>query len=113
AIGEGTSFYLTAAAGANGSIAPTGTLLVAPAANQAYTLTPAAHYHVADLVVDGLSTGPATSYTFTNVGADHTIDASFAIDTFAITASAGSNGTITPSGAVAVPFGSSQAFTIA
>ena len=35
-------------------------------------------YHVADVLVDGLSVGARTSYEFTNVQADHTISASFA-----------------------------------
>src|SRR5262249_31794748 len=113
AIGEGTSFYLTGSAGANGSISPSGTTLVSPGANQLFTLTPAAFYHVADVVGAGFSVGPVTSYAFTNVGADHTIAATFAIDTHAITASAGANGTIAPAGTTPVPHGASQAFTIA
>ena len=48
---------------------------------------PATNYHVADVLVDGVSVGALTSYTFTNVTANHTIAASFAIDTHTITAS--------------------------
>ena len=36
--------------------------------------------------MDGISVGAVTSYTFTNVTANHTIAASFAIDTYTITA---------------------------
>ena len=67
--------------------------------DQAFTITPAAGYHVADVLVDGVSVGAVTTYTFTNVTADHTIAASFAIDTITITASAGANGSIAPAGA--------------
>ena len=49
-----------------------------------------------------VSVGAVTSYTFTNVLANHTISASFAINTFTITATAGTNGSIAPSGAVTV-----------
>ena len=56
--------------------------------------------------------GAVTSYTFTNVTADHTIAASFAIDTYTITASAGANGSISPSGAMTVNYGANQTFTI-
>ena len=49
-------------------------------------------YHVADVLVDGTSVGPVNSYTFTNVTANHTIAAIFAINTFTIAASAGPNG---------------------
>ncbi|MFN8586383.1 MAG: hypothetical protein U0704_01175 [Candidatus Eisenbacteria bacterium] len=79
---------------------------------QAFTITPAAHYHVADVLVDGVSVGTPTSYTFTNVTTDHTIAASFAITTHTIVASAGANGSITPSGSVTVNDGDDQAFTI-
>ena len=48
-----------------------------------------ARYHVDSLLVDGGSVGAVTSYTFTNVTADHTIHATFAIDTYTIMASAG------------------------
>ena len=49
--------------------------------DQAFTITPTAGYHVADVPVDGVSVGAVTAYTFTAVTADHTITASFAIDT--------------------------------
>ena len=55
---------------------------------------------MADVLVDGVSVGAVTSYTFTNVTANHTIAASFAINTYTITATAGANGTIEPAGAV-------------
>jgi len=103
---------ITASAGANGSISPSGAQTVTYAGSKSFTITPSAHYHVADVLVDGSSVGAQTSYNFTNVKADHTIAASFAVDTYTITASAGSNGSISPSGAQTVDYGSSQAFTI-
>src|SRR5207244_3692573 len=80
--------------------------------NQTFTITPSACYHVADVLVDGASVGTVTSYTFTSVTANHTIAASFAINTFSITASAGANGGISPGGAVSVNCGANQTFTI-
>ncbi len=106
------SFTITASAGANGSISPTGAVTVNSGANQSFTITPDANYSVADVLVDGVSVGAVTSYTFTNVTANHTIATSFAINTYTITASAGANGTISPSGAVTVNSGANQAFTI-
>jgi hypothetical protein len=44
-------------------------------ADQAFTVTPDAGYHVADVLVDGSGVGPATSYTFQNVTSDHTVAA--------------------------------------
>src|SRR6185369_4898492 len=86
------TYTITASAGTNGSISPSGAVSVNYGADQAFTITPDAHYHVADVLVDGSSVGAVGSYTFTAVAANHTIAASFAIDTYTITASAGSNG---------------------
>ena len=36
-------------------------------ADQTFTITPDACYHIADVLVDGVSVGAVTSYTFTNV----------------------------------------------
>src|SRR5439155_868507 len=107
-----TTHTITASAGGNGSISPSGTVVGNDGANQSFTITPNANYHVADVLVDGVSAGAVTSYTFTSVTANHTIAASFAIDTRTITASAGGNGAISPSGAVTVNYGSDQTFTI-
>jgi len=71
-------FTITASAGANGSIAPNGSTTVSYGGSQGYTITPDAGYHVLDVLVDGPSVGAVTSYTFTNVQANHTIVASFA-----------------------------------
>ncbi len=42
-----------------------------------FTITPNAGYYTADVKVDGVSRGAASSYTFNNVTADHTLIASF------------------------------------
>jgi uncharacterized repeat protein (TIGR02543 family) len=106
------AYTITASAGSNGSITPSGAVNVNYGANQTLTIKPSTGYHVADVLVDGTSVGTVTSYTFTSVIADHTISVSFAIDTFKINASAGENGSIDPSGAVTVNYGATQAFTI-
>jgi hypothetical protein len=82
-------------------------------ASQTFTAAPDTGYAVLDVLVDGVSVGAVTSYTFSNVTAAHTIATSFALKVFTITASAGAGGTITPTGAVPVTYGASQAFTIA
>jgi hypothetical protein len=102
---------ITATAGANGSISPSGTVLVSAGSDQGFTITPSTGYHVFDVSVDGSSIGAVAKYTFPGVTANHTIAASFAIDTLTITASAGANGSISPSGSVAVLYGSDQGFT--
>jgi hypothetical protein len=107
-----TTYTITASADPNGAIAPSGAVGVAAGSDQSFTITANAHYHVSDVLVDGGSVGPVTAYTFTNVQADHTIAASFAIDTYTITATADANGSIAPSGAVPVDYGTDQTFTI-
>ena len=104
---------ITATAGANGSISPSGTARVASGANQTYTIKANAGYHVADVLVDGSSVGAVGTYTFTNVTTPHAISASFAQNpSFTITVTPGSNGSITP-GTTAVVQGTSQTFAIA
>src|SRR6185436_14766015 len=105
------TYTITASAGANGSIAPSGSVSVNIGDDQSFTIAPDADYHVADVLVDGVSVGAVSSYTFSNVHAAHTIAASFAIDTYTITASAGANGAIAPSGGVSVNAGDDQNFT--
>ncbi len=78
---------ITSSAGTGGSITPAGAVSVGYGADQSFTVTPSAGYHVADVVVDSDSQGAITSYTFTYVTASHTISASFALDSYAITAS--------------------------
>ena len=75
---------LTASAGSHGSISPNGTVTASDGADQTFTITPDADYRVADVIVDGVSQGAVTSYSFTNVAEDHTIAASFAVDTFGL-----------------------------
>jgi hypothetical protein len=85
---------ITASAGSNGSISPSGAVSVVSGANQSFTITPNANYHVADVLVDSVSVGAVTSYSFTNVTGNHTISASFAIDTQACNGSAFDTGTL-------------------
>lgn len=72
-----TTFAITAAAGANGSISPNGSVTVNQGANQPFTITPAAGFVVASVTVDGANVGAVTSYTFSNVQGTHTISAAF------------------------------------
>src|SRR4029078_367851 len=69
-------------------------------------------YSIANVVVDGNSQGAISSYTFANVTSNHTIAASFTLNTYTIAASASSGGTITPSGNVGVNCCSDQAFSV-
>ena len=107
------TFTITPTAGLHGAISPASPQTVAYGADQACTIAPATGYHVADVLVDAVSVGPVTSYTFSNVTANHTISASFAVNTYAITPSAGANGSISPKTPQTVAYGAEQAFTFA
>ena len=107
------SLTITASAESNGSISPSGAVSVSCGANQSFTITPDGGYEILDVIVDGVSKGAQTSWSFNNVTADHTISASFgALADFTINTIAGANGSISPAGPVAVPAGGSQSFSI-
>ncbi|TLY27281.1 MAG: T9SS type A sorting domain-containing protein, partial [Ignavibacteria bacterium] len=106
------SFAIIATAGLNGLIAPSGALLVARGSTQQFSITPNIGYHLDSLLVDGSRVDSTASYTFFGIGANHRIRAVFAINTYTITATAGPNGTVTPSGTLIVDWGTSQSFAI-
>lgn len=109
----GTTYTITASSGANGNISPSGSVSVNSGANQTFTISANACYHVLDVLVDGSSVGAVTTYTFSNVLANHTIAVTFAINTPSnITATAGSNGTVSQLGVTSVSCGASQVYTI-
>jgi len=108
------TFTITPTAGAGGALSPGTVQTVDYGTDSAtFTVTPDPNYHIVDVLVDGASVGAVTSYKFTNVKANHTIAASFAIDTFTIVPTAGANGSITPDTTQTVAYGGSSAFAIA
>ena len=70
-------FTITATADEHGSISPSGTVTVKRDGSQPFTITPNSGYQIADVKVDGTSVGAVASYTFENVTANHTIEATF------------------------------------
>ena len=85
---------ITASAGANGSISPSGSLTVSDGASRTFTIRADANHHVQNVLVDGVSVGSITSYTFTAVTENHTIAASFSADNLSPAASAGPDQTV-------------------
>jgi hypothetical protein len=72
------TFAIVPSAGAHGSISPSTTQTVDYGSDATFTITPSGGYHVANVLVDGVSVGAVTSYTFQDVIDDHTISATFA-----------------------------------
>jgi uncharacterized repeat protein (TIGR02543 family) len=82
------TYTISASAGSGGSISPSGTVTVNDGADQSFAITADSGYSVSNVVVDGSSVGSVTGYMFTNVAADHTIAASFAINSYSLTTAA-------------------------
>ncbi|MGA8019547.1 MAG: choice-of-anchor U domain-containing protein, partial [Desulfobacterales bacterium] len=95
----------------HGSISPKGNVTVIEGNDQNFTITPNSGYHIADVLVDGQSVAKNSVYEFSHVTEGHTISARFAANTFTITATPGSHGSISP-GTVSVEQGSGKTFTI-
>ena len=91
---------ISASSGANGSVTPAGDTKLLEGASATYTIAAAPGYHINGVLVDKVSVGIPTSYTFADVTEDHTISATFAADVvnYTITPSVagGSGGVIVP-----------------
>ena len=72
-----TIHTITASAGSNGSISPSGAVTVANGTSQAFTISANQNYKIMDVMVDGVSVGAVASHTFNNVTDDHMITVSF------------------------------------
>jgi uncharacterized repeat protein (TIGR02543 family) len=75
------TYVITALAGSGGSISPSGSVPVNHGTNKTFAITPDAGYHITDVKVDGVSRGTLSTFTFTNITANHAIQAAFATDT--------------------------------
>ncbi|KUG22535.1 hypothetical protein ASZ90_007689 [hydrocarbon metagenome] len=107
---------ITATAGSNGSITPSGTTSVGYGGSQIYTITPDSGYIVQDVLVDGISVGDGTVYPFNNVTNDHTISVSFTPLTKLLLHMDGTNGSTTfidssPGAKTITPHGNAQLST--
>ncbi|MDO8848874.1 MAG: multicopper oxidase domain-containing protein [Coriobacteriia bacterium] len=74
------TFTITPSASAGGSIAPASPQTVVIGTDQTFTMTADPGYHLSELRIDGALVPTASTYTFTNVQADHTIAATFVSD---------------------------------
>jgi type IV pilus assembly protein PilY1 len=106
-----TSYTITASSGANGSISPSGPVSVPAGDSLSFTISPNPGCMILQVLVDGVAVGAVSSYTFTNVNANHTIQASFA-GQYTINTIAGSHGSISPPGPVSIASGGTQSFSI-
>ena len=105
-------FNITASAGSNGSINPSGTITKDYGSSQLFTAAPSTGYEVDKWSLDGSEVqSGGNTYTLSNISAEHSVSVTFKILTYQITASAGTNGSIEPSGNTTKDYGSNQLFT--
>lgn len=69
--------FINATAGAGGTIIPAGKISVNAGTDKTFQIVPNNGYKIKDVIVDGVSVGAKTSYTFSKVSANHTITATF------------------------------------
>ncbi len=101
---------ITPTAGTGGAISPSAAVTVTEHSSQAFTISHNANYILTDVLIDGVSDPSAVTsngYTFSDVTANHTIQAVFS-PTYTITPTAGANGTLNPGASVVVVSGGSQ-----
>ena len=76
--GSTTTYYsITATAGDGGSISPCGIVSTTQGGSKTFTVVPDKGYAISNVLVDNVSVGAVSSYTFSNITASHTITAVF------------------------------------
>ncbi|QTA93243.1 InlB B-repeat-containing protein [Desulfonema magnum] len=113
------TYTVTASAGENGTISDAGEMTYNEGATPTYTVTPDAHYEVETFEVLGDDTAALTdngngtySYDYAAIAADSTISVTFKIKQYAVTATAGENGKISPAEETLYSALSTPAYTI-
>ena len=89
------TYVITATVGAGGSISPDGNVSVDQGDTQTFTITASPGYRIDELTVDSQVRSITTSYTFSNVNSNHTIDVTFALNQSPPTARAGQDQSVT------------------
>ncbi|MBR3946642.1 MAG: leucine-rich repeat domain-containing protein, partial [Bacteroidales bacterium] len=110
-------YTISVSAGSHGTISPSTDVTVMEGGSQTFTFSADACYEIGDVRVDGATVrlDENNTYTFTNVTANHTVEANFAILTYTIFVTASEHGIVTHDGNeddAEVNCGDSQSFTI-
>lgn len=102
---------VTATATTGGSISSEGVNYVLPGGSISFEITAEDGALLQDVLVNGNSVGPVTTYTFTELYESATIEAIFLTSTKTVTINTSGNGTASPSGTIVVATGGSQIIT--
>lgn len=81
---EINKYTMIASSDNGGYIFPNGEISVEFGSSQVFTFNPNTGYHIKNVLVDNQSVGVVSSYTFTNITANHTIEAQFEINTYTV-----------------------------
>jgi hypothetical protein len=76
--GPSSGFVITSGAMAHGSISPSGEVNVDSGSSSTFTISPDSSYRIWKVLVDGSNIGATSEYTFSNISANHSIEAWFA-----------------------------------
>jgi N-acetylneuraminic acid mutarotase len=106
------TFVITPTTGTGGGISPNTPQTIEYGSALTFTVTPETGYHITDLAVDDISQGALDTYTFWNITTNHSISASFAINTYVITPTTGTGGGISPNTPQTVEYGDALTFTV-
>ena len=96
-----------------GSIQPSGTIKIYPGAEQTFVIRPNLGYEIADVIVDRVSQGKTSIYTFTNVTSSHSIEEKFIATPLKTTITGREEVKITPLGEKIYKYGKKQTFSVA
>ncbi len=103
---------ILASSGPNGSVVPSGAVVLSYGSSQKFSFVPLPGYHVDSLFIDGVGQAPDTTYTFNNMTVSHTLAVTFAINHYTITVTSGVHGSVIPSGLIDVVYGDSATFVL-
>ena len=116
-----STFTINVISDGNGVITPgEGALTVACGTDETIGITALPTHKILNVIVDGesvvdpLTVGPMTDYTFFNVMEDHTLEVRFTdVNNYIIITNAGENGSIVPAGPIGVPKNTNITFSMA
>ena len=89
------TYDITATADDGGMISPAGSITVNYGSDTTFIITSDIGYHISNVLVDNSSVGAVSNYTFTDITEDHTINATFEINTYTLNVSTIGNGNVT------------------
>jgi hypothetical protein len=75
---------ITVTSGAGGAVSPSGSVLLTSGSSQTFTIAPSGGYSIGSVRVDGVEQGSVTSYSFTNVSGDHSVEVTFVANSFSV-----------------------------